>query len=77
MSLADEHVEDKKLSVRKYLSVIDATCTSILQEAQPFLLVALVERFKGAMEIMNSWKERRNSQTSVGGTSHNFDLCYW
>jgi hypothetical protein len=75
--MADEDVDDKKSSVRKYLSVIDATCSGTLQEAQPILLVALVERFKGVVELLNSWKEGLKSETSVDGISPNLDLCYW
>jgi hypothetical protein len=75
--VADEHVDDKQASVQKYLSVIDATCTGILQEAQPVLLLALVERFKGVVELLNSWKEGSKSGVITEGMPRNLDLCYW
>jgi hypothetical protein len=71
-------VEDKQASVRKYLSVIDATCAGVGQEAQPIVLIALVERFKGAVDLLNSWKEGNKTEVpAIGVMSPNFDLCYW
>ncbi|KAF2691505.1 hypothetical protein K458DRAFT_381358 [Lentithecium fluviatile CBS 122367] len=76
-SKIDGHINDKQASVRKYLSVIDATCTGPSQEVQPALLHALVERFKGAVELLSAWKETLKSGTLAEGTWMKFDLSYW
>jgi hypothetical protein len=74
----DEAVGNKQASVHKYLSVIDATCAGIGQEAQPVILVALVERLKGVVDLLNSWKEGHKNEVPASGViSPNFDLCYW
>jgi mediator of RNA polymerase II transcription subunit 12 len=70
-------VDDKQALVRKYLSVIDATPLGPSQEVQPTLLAALIDRFKGAAELLNSWKQAPGGREVVERTSTDFDICFW
>ena len=75
--MTDEQVDDKQTSIRKYLSVIDATCTGAVQDVQPVILLALVERFKGVVELLSGWREGAKSGLMSEVISPNFDLCFW
>ncbi|CAI6335821.1 unnamed protein product [Periconia digitata] len=72
----NEEMMEKQTSVRRYLSVIEATTSETLSEVQASFIVSLTERLKGLLELFTRSIGMDTSGDQFAVPSRP-DLCYW
>ncbi|PVI06555.1 hypothetical protein DM02DRAFT_638614 [Periconia macrospinosa] len=71
-----EEMKEKQTSIRRYLSVIEATTVGTLSDVQASFIASLTERFRGLLEIFTKNVDVVGPINQVILRSKS-DLCYW